>query len=196
MIGWLKGELRERDAGRVVLDVGGVGYLLRVPMSTFLELPPVGSTAELHVTTHVREDAITLYGFLTPAERDLFERLNTVSGVGPRIALGALSGLGPGELVRAIAEGDPGRLSSVPGIGKKTAERIVIDLQDKMAPVAVARSANRAVAGGAASDVVSALVNLGYQERQAARAVQEAKQEGREGFEALLREALTRIGKA
>ena len=196
MIGWLRGELRERDAGRVVLDVSGVGYLLRVPMSTFLDLPPLGSTAELHVTTHVREDAITLYGFLTAAERDLFERLNTVSGVGPRIALGALSGLGPGELVRAIAEGDPRRLSSVPGIGKKTAERIVIDLQDKMSTVTAAREPGRAVVGGEASDVVSALVNLGYQERLAARAVQDAKQDGREGFEALLREALSRLGKA
>jgi Holliday junction DNA helicase RuvA len=194
MIGWLRGVVREREASGVILDVGGVGWLVRVPMSTFLSLPPVGEAAELRVTTHVREDAITLFGFATSGEQALFDLLNSVSGVGPRTALAALSTLGAEALAQAIVEGDARRLSAVPGIGKKTGERIVIDLRDKVvAPVA---SKMRAAGAGAdPADAVSALVNLGYSERHAANAVSEARAAGLVGFEALLRDALTRIGR-
>jgi holliday junction DNA helicase RuvA len=196
VIGWLKGVIRQRETGRVVLDVGGVGYALVVPMSTFLALPPGEVAVELHVSTQVREDSITLHGFAEPSERELFERLLTVSGVGPRTAMAALSALGPDELARCIAEGDSRRLSTVPGIGRKSAERIIIDLQDRIAKEQGARAAAaKAGGGGEAADVVSALVNLGYNDRQAARAVQEAKADGAAGFEALLRSALSRLGK-
>lgn len=196
MIGWLRGVVRQREPGRVVLDVGGVGYVLACPMSTFLVLPAEGGVAELHVSTQVREDAITLHGFAESAEREVFERLLTVSGVGARTAMAALSALGPHELARCIAEGDSRRLSTVPGIGKKTAERMVVDLQDRMAKEQGARAAATQVAGGgAAADVLSALVNLGYNDRQAARAVQEAKAGGAADFASLLREALARLGK-
>ena len=194
MIGWLRGVVREREPGGVILDAGGVGWLVRVPMSTLLGLAQVGEVAELRVTTHVREDAITLFGFATAGEQALFDHLNSVSGVGPRTALAALSTLGSEALAQAILEGDARRLSAVPGIGKKTAERIVIDLRDKVtAPVAVKA---RAVGSGAdPADVVSALVNLGYPERHAAKAVSDARTAGRQGFEALLREALTQLGR-
>jgi Holliday junction DNA helicase RuvA len=196
VIGWLKGVVRVRETGRVVLDVSGVGYLVLCPMSTFLALPAEGGTVELHVSTQVREESITLHGFLESAEREIFERLLTVSGVGPRTAMAALSALGPDELARCIAEGDSRKLSTVPGIGRKTAERIVIDLQDRMAKEQGARAAAaKAGGGGEAADVVSALVNLGYNDRQAARAVQDAKADGAKGFEALLRAALARLGK-
>ena len=197
MIGWLKGVIRQRETGRVVLDVGGVGYALVVPMSTFLALPAGEAAVELHVSTQVREDSITLHGFAEPSERELFERLLTVSGVGPRTAMAALSALGPDELARCIAEGDSRRLSTVPGIGRKSAERIIIDLQDRIAREQGARAAAaKAGGGGEAADVVSALVNLGYNDRQAARAVSDARSDGAQGFEALLRAALARLGKA
>lgn len=198
MIGWLRGSVRSRQAGRVILDAGGVGYLLSVPMSTFLDMPAEGAVAEVFVSTQVREDSITLHGFLREEERDLFERLLSVSGVGPRISMAALSALGPDQLARCIAEGDSRTLATVPGIGRKTAERIVIDLQDKIAKEQGARAAAaRATGGGGeAADVVSALVNLGYNDRQAARAVQDAREDGASGFESLLRAALARLGRA
>lgn len=198
MIGWLRGSVRSRQAGRVILDAGGVGYLLSVPMSTFLDMPAEGAVAEVFVSTQVREDSITLHGFLREEERDLFERLLSVSGVGPRISMAALSALGPDQLARCIAEGDSRTLATVPGIGRKTAERIVIDLQDKIAKEQGARAAAaRATGGGGeAADVVSALVNLGYNDRQAARAVQDAREDGASGFESLLRASLARLGRA
>lgn len=198
MIGWLRGVLRERETSGVIVDVGGVGYVVRCPMSTYLELPKIGEVVELLVTTHVREDAITLFGFGTMGERELFDRLNSVSGVGPRMALGALSAMGAASLARCIAEGDTRALAGVPGIGKKTAERIVIDLRDKMDLASLANIPKAKARGGvesATTDVVSALVNLGYHERVAGKAVADAHQEGAVGFEALLREALTRMGK-
>jgi Holliday junction DNA helicase RuvA len=201
VIGWLHGRLRSKDAGQLIVDVGGVGWLVVAPTSTYLELPPVGEEVELFVSTQVREESISLYGFRERAEREIFERLQTVSGVGPRTALAALSALGPAELTSAIRQGDTRRLSTVPGIGKKTAERIVIDLHDRLEGVAipaVAPAAGRA-AGAAVGDVTSALVNLGYPERQAAHAIADALQEAgkgaRPGFDDLLRAALQRLSR-
>lgn len=194
MIGWLSGVVRHREPGRVIVDVAGVGWALSCPMSTWLALPPIGGVVELHVSTQVREDAITLHGFAQLAEREIFERLLTVSGVGARTAMAALSALGPDDLARCIADGDARRLSTVPGVGKKTAERMIVDLQDRMAKEQGSRAAAaQASGGGIAADVLSALVNLGYNDRQAARAVQDVK--GATGFEELLREALSRLGK-
>jgi Holliday junction DNA helicase RuvA len=200
VIGYLRGVLRSREAGRVVLDVAGVGYVLHVPMSTFLELPREGEQVEMLVDTQVREDAITLYGFGQEAERLAFERLITVSGVGPRTALAALSALGPAELAAAIREADVRRLCSVPGIGKKTAERIVIDLRDRMDEAAAAAGGRRALrrGDGPEADVVSALVNLGYAEKQVSRAVADAVEQAsgkKPDFDDLLRQALQRLGR-
>ena len=198
MIGYLRGSLREREAGRVVLDVGGVGYVVHVPMSTFLELPAEGEQVALFVNTQVREDAITLYGFRERPEQDVFERLLSVSGVGPRMALAALSAMGPADLVSAIREADVRKLSGVPGIGKKTAERLIVDLRDRLGAAGKARGTRPP--GVDAGDVVSALVNLGYPERQAARAVGELLEtpaaERPKGFDALLREALKRLSRS
>lgn len=194
MIGLLRGVLREREAGRVLLDVGGVGYSVHVPMSTFLELPAEGAEVELLIVTQVREDAITLFGFRNGSEREVFERLLGVSGVGPRTALAALSALGSDPLVTAIRDGDTKLLSGIPGIGRKTAERMVVDLRDRLgAPgpgPAVGRPAD------AASDVISALVNLGYAEKAAAKAVAGAAEESADEspvFEDLLRRALRQL---
>jgi Holliday junction DNA helicase RuvA len=191
VIGWLRGVLRDRESGQVVVDVQGVGYVVRVPASTLLELPKDGATVELLVSTLVREDAITLHGFRTREERDLFDRLLTVSGVGPRTSLAALSALGPDDLARAIASGDSRRLASVPGIGRKTAERIVIDLRDKVAPA----GGGAARPAGPEDDVRSALVNLGYPEKAAGKALEQAREAGHATFEALLKDSLSRLGR-
>jgi len=188
-----------REAERLLVDVSGVGYEVRVPASTLLQLP-VGEI-ELLVSTQVREDAITLYGFLTQEERRAFELLLSVSGVGPRIALAALSCLGPDALAVAIATGDATRLATVPGIGRKTAERMVVDLRDKVAKsLPEGAGAGEASAGvsEAGADVVSALVNLGYPEKQATKAVKAAQAD--EGaaveFDDLLRRTLKRLSRA
>ena len=204
MIGLLRGRLAGREAERLLVDVGGVGYELVVPTSTLLELPDGGRTGaevELLVSTQVREDSITLYGFLTLDERRAFELLLSVSGVGPRIALAALSALGPLTLAAAIAEGDAARLSTVPGIGRKTAERMVVDLRDKLAaalPGVAGEGASAPAVSAAGSDVVSALTNLGYAQKQASKAVKEALSEHGEGadFDDLLRAALGRLSRA
>jgi Holliday junction DNA helicase RuvA len=195
VIGWLRGILRDRQASAITLDVQGVGYLVRIPASTFLELPAEGETIELLVSTQVREDSITLHGFRTRFERDLFDRLLSVSGVGPRTALAALSALGPEELAHAIASRNATRLSTVPGIGKKTAERIVVDLEDKIAAMRPAGEPSAPGARGPEADVLSALVNLGYADKQAARAITESARAGHASFDALLRDALKRLGK-
>lgn len=204
MIGLLRGRLAGREAQRLLVDVGGVGYEVVVPTSTLLELPEggaEGAEVRMLVSTQVREDSITLYGFLTLEERRAFELLLSVSGVGPRIALAALSALGPETLAAAISEGDAARLSTVPGIGRKTAERVVVDLRDKLAaalPSATgAAGASGPAVSAAGSDVVSALVNLGYPQKQAAKAVKDALAEEGEGadFDRLLRAALGRLSR-
>lgn len=172
MIARLSGTLLERQPGRIVLDVHGVGYEVQVPVPTFAQLPAVGAALTLLVHTHVREDAMQLYGFATPAEKQLFEKLITVNGVGPRLALAILSGLAPEALGAAIRQGDLARLTAIPGVGRKTAERLVVELRDKL-PAAL-ETAAAAPLPGAAEDVVSAMVNLGYAEALAAKAVARA----------------------
>jgi len=180
VIGRLSGVVLEKRPDRALVDASGVGYELHVPLGTYAALPAVGERASLHVHTHVREDAILLFGFATAEEKALFERLVTVSGIGPRLALVVLSGLPLPELVGAIAAQDAKRLSSIPGVGKKLAERLGLELKDKVAgivPGAAGGSAGGATgAVGLAEDAVGALLNLGYRRPQAEAAVKAASE--------------------
>src|SRR5438093_11156697 len=165
MIAQLRGRILEKHPNRIIVDVNGVGYDVFVPLSTFYGLGDAGSDIALRIHTHVREDALMLYGFATPLEQELFERLISVGGIGPKVALGVLSGIEPQELIRAIERSDVARLTAIPGVGKKTSERLVLELKDRLPRAQVAASAASAAAESEqsiAGDVVSALVNLGY----------------------------------
>ena len=198
MIAFLRGILLERTPNRVVLDVHGVGYELLIPVSTFQCLPAAGAEVALHAYTQAREDALQLFGFGTAREKAIFERLLSVSGVGPRMALAALSGLSVTELAAAIAASDLARLTAVPGIGKKTAERICVELRDKVAEWAAAEAPAQPSAPlpAAAEEVLSALVNLGYARPLAEKAVRRAseRQPAAAGFEELFKRSLQTIG--
>jgi holliday junction DNA helicase RuvA len=195
MIGLLRGRLLEKRPNQVILDVSGVGYLVFVPLSTFAALGELHAEITLLIHTHVREDTLALYGFLSQREKHLFELLLGASGVGPTLALKILSGMNVEELVPAIRTGDLGRLTKIPGVGRKTAERMVVELKDKLEAVVVeAEKPAPASPAGVEADVRSALVNLGYEERVAESAVKEARrQAGGANFEKLLREALARL---
>lgn len=170
MIGRLTGRLATKAPDQILLDVAGVGYLVHIPLSTFYELPEVEKPASLWIHTHVREDALSLFGFLTERERSLFLLLLGVAGIGPKVALTVLSGIPPSELVAALRKQDVRRLVAVPGVGKKTAERMVLELTEKVA--AFAEEAPPETAAVAAEDVASALVKLGYRRAEADRAVE------------------------
>ena len=198
MIAHLRGAILEKHPNRVVVDVGGVGYDVAVPLSTFYVLGDRGAEASLRVHTHVREDAISLFGFATAVELDLFERLISISGIGPKVGLAVLSGIEPAELVGAIERGDLARLTAIPGVGKKTSERIVLELKDRLPKT----SAAPAVAGAPEApalrdDLLSALINLGYHRPLAEKAVDAAlKAAGRDaGFERTLKQALRELAK-
>jgi Holliday junction DNA helicase RuvA len=195
MIGLLRGRLLEKRPNQVILDVGGVGYLVAVPLSTFAALGELHTEVTLLIHTHVREDALALYGFLSAREKHLFELLLGASGVGPTLALKILSGMNVEELVPAIRGGDLARLTKIPGVGRKTAERMVVELKDKLQAVAVeAEKPAPASPAGAEADVKSALINLGYDERAIDSAVAEAKrQPGASNFETLLRASLAAL---
>ncbi|MGH9416598.1 MAG: Holliday junction branch migration protein RuvA [Terriglobales bacterium] len=171
MIAHLRGRLLSRHPAAVVIEAAGVGYELQVTVATYGRLPEPGADVALHVHTQVREDAIQLFGFATAAEKLLFETLIGVNGVGPKLALAILSGLPPAELAAALRGADYARLTSIPGIGKKTAERLVFELRDKLA-AGEAAAAMPVLAPGPAEDVASALVNLGYPAALAQKAVQ------------------------
>lgn len=192
MIGQLRGRLADKRPAQVLVDVGGVGYLVAVPLSTYAALGELHTEVTLLIHTHVREDALALYGFLSAREKHFFELLLSASGVGPSLALKILSGMSVEELVPAIRGGDLGRLTKIPGVGRKTAERMVVELKDKFEAVVIAEERPAAPSGaGAEGDVVSALVNLGYDQRSAESAVSEAKREaGGKNFEQLLRGSL------
>jgi holliday junction DNA helicase RuvA len=170
VIGRLVGRLATKATDHVILDVGGVGYLVHIPLSTFYDLPEAESPASLWIHTHVREDTLALYGFLTERERALFLMLLDVAGIGPRVALTVLSGIPPADLIEALRGQDSRRLMAVPGVGKKTAERMVLELAEKAAKFAAEPGAPGPPTV-AAEDVVSALVNLGYRKVDAERAV-------------------------
>lgn len=195
MIGLLRGRLLEKRPNQVILDVGGVGYLVAVPLSTFAALADLHAEVTLLIHTHVREDALALYGFLSAREKHFFELLLGASGVGPSLALKILSGMNVEELVPAIRTGDLARLTKIPGVGRKTAERMVVELKDKLEAVAI-ETERPALASpaGVEADVKSALLNLGYDERSADAALAEAKREaGTSNFEKLLRVTLAAL---
>ena len=195
MIGLLRGRLLEKRPNQVILDVGGVGYLVAVPLSTFAALGELHAEVTLLIHTHVREDALMLYGFLSAREKHVFELLLGASGVGPSLSLKILSGMNVEELVPAIRGGDIVRLTKIPGVGRKTAERMVLELKDKLDAIAVETDKPApASPAGVEADVKSALINLGYDDRTAESAVTEAKREaGISSFEKLLRVTLTAL---
>ena len=195
MIGLLRGRLLEKRPNQVILDVSGVGYLVAVPLSTFATLGELHSEVTLLIHTHVREDAFSLYGFLSHREKHLFELLLGASGVGPSVALKILSGMNVEELIPAIRAGDLARLTRIPGVGRKTAERMVVELKDKLETVAVEAEKTAATSpAGVEADVKSALINLGYEERAAEAAVAKAKRESdTNSFENLLRVTLSAL---
>jgi Holliday junction DNA helicase RuvA len=201
MIGHLRGQLAEKRPSQVIVDVGGVGYQVAVPLSTFYALGELRENVTLLIHTHLREDSIALYGFLTSREKQFFELLLSASGVGPVLALKILSGMSVDELVPAIRKGDLPRLTRIPGVGRKTAERIVVELRDKLAAMEAPEPERGAPRGGTPleADVVSALLNLGYDGRVAEKAVKDAQASQENGpeasFEDLLRASLQQLSR-
>ena len=177
MIGQLRGKISDKRPNQVVVDVGGVGYEVFIPLSTFYALGELHQDVNLLIHTHVREDTLALYGFVTSREKQLFEVLLSASGVGPVLALKILSGMSVEELLPAIRAGDLARLTTIPGVGRKTAERIVVELRDKLAAVEAPERAPATPAGRTQldADVISALINLGYDRRVAERAVEDSR---------------------
>jgi Holliday junction DNA helicase RuvA len=204
MIAYLSGKILEKDANLLIVDVGGVGYEVTIPLSTFYELGETGEAVELRIHTVVREDAFALFGFKTVREKELFLHLISVSGIGPKSAITALSGMSADEIITAIRQNNLARLNSIPGVGKKTAERLVIELRDKIAKLAGLASEEMKAQGIAPQasgddvfdDAVSALVNLGYQRNAAEKALKQAMQEGTEpSVQKLLRRSLQLLAK-
>ena len=195
MIAYLRGRLFAKQPGQAIVEAGGVGYDVTISVPTFTALPSEGAEVSLYIYTHVREDVLALFGFLDRNEKRLFERLITVSGVGPKLAVTILSGLQPEQTVAAIRGQDPAMLTRIPGVGKKLAERLVVELKEKLEDLAVAPAAEKPVAP-AAEDVLSALVNLGYARPAAQKAIETAvKKDASVGteFDALFRAALQGI---
>ena len=196
MIAFLRGRILDKQPNRIVVDVNGVGYDVSVPLSTFYGLAEVGGEIALRVHTHVREDALLLFGFATRLEQDLFERLIGVSGIGPKVALAVLSGIEPPELIRAIERSDLARLTAIPGVGKKTSERIVLELKDRLPRVEPAAAGERAAPLLQRDDLLSALINLGYHRPLAEKAVEAAIKRMPDGdFERTLKQALRELAK-
>jgi Holliday junction DNA helicase RuvA len=194
VIAHLRGQILSKTPNAVVIDCGGVGYELAISVATYTEIGDVGTEARLHVYTHVREDAFLLFGFVEVTEKRLFEKLLTISGIGPKLAITVLSGISAERLVGAIRGGDHATLTKIPGIGKKTAERVVLELKDKlddMAGYAPAGGAKPSL-GATADDVLSALVNLGYPRPAAQKAVESAAKDAAVAgdFERLFRAAM------
>ncbi len=195
MIAHLRGRILSKQPGQVVVEAGGVGYDVTISVPTFTALPPEGAETALHIHTQVREDLLALFGFFEIAEKRLFERLITVSGVGPKLAVTILSGLNPESTVAAILGHDHAMLTRIPGVGKKLAERLVVELKDKLEDLAVAPAA-KLPGGPAADDVLSALVNLGYQRPVSLKAIETAIEKNKaagESFDELFRAALQLI---
>src|SRR5277367_5757341 len=171
MIAHLRGRLLAKHPNQAIIEAGGVGYDVTISVPTFSDLPSVGAEVALHIHTHVREDLIALYGFLRPREKLLFEKLITVSGIGPKLAITILSGMAADEMVGAIRGNDIARLTRIPGIGRKTAERMVLELRDKLPEVSPAAAPSIPIMSATEEDVLSALVNLGYQRAAAEKAL-------------------------
>lgn len=203
MIAFVAGKLLEKSANLVIVDVGGVGYEVAIPLSTFYEIGEVGENVELRIYTNVREDAIQLFGFKTQREKELYLKLISVQGVGAKSGITMLSGMSADEIVSALRTENLAKLTSIPGVGRKTAERLVIELRDKVGELSAGVSAGASMgtaagvgAEGVFDDALSALVNLGYQRNAAEKALQQVRQEGAEpNVQKLLRAALQRLAK-
>jgi holliday junction DNA helicase RuvA len=196
MIAHLRGKLLLKHPNQVVVETAGVGYDVTITVPTFSDLPSVGTEVALHIHTHVREDVIALYGFVSSAEKQLFEKLITVSGIGPKLAITILSGMPADEMVAAIRSNDVARLTRIPGIGKKTAERMVLELRDKLPPQVAGQEPMAPVLSTIEEDVLSALLNLGYPRPAAEKALSTAVKSGKTiSFDTLFREALGGLSK-
>jgi holliday junction DNA helicase RuvA len=193
MIAYLRGKLIARHPNQVVVETMGIGYGVNISVPTFSELPPAGSEVALHIHTHVREDQISLYGFFRPEEKQLFEKLITVSGIGPKLAITILSGMPAEEMTGAIRGNDLGRLTKIPGVGRKTAERLVLELRDKLPPAGADQVDALPALSAVQEDVLSALVNLGYQRAAAEKALAAVRENG--SFDAMFRAALALMTK-
>ena len=194
MIAFLRGRVLDKHPNRIIVDVNGVGYEVNVPLSTYYDVGDAGAEVSLHVHTHVREDALQLFGFLTALEQLLFERLINISGIGPKLAIAVLSGIDTGELVASVQRADVARLTRIPGIGKKTAERIVLELKDRLADVAMPAGTGAVEASTGdrlRDDLVSALENLGYHRPLAEKAADAVRSRDADAsFEDALKSAL------
>jgi Holliday junction DNA helicase RuvA len=203
MIAYLSGKLFEKEANLIIVDVGGVGYEVIIPLSTFYDLGEIGEDVSLRIFTYVREDVFQLFGFKTVRERELFLLLISVSGIGPKSAITALSGMSADEIISAIRQNNLARLNSIPGVGKKTAERLVIELRDKIGKLSAVSSEEMKSEGiqqtsgdDVYEDAISALINLGYQRNAAEKALKQAMQEGTEmSVQKLLRKSLQFLAK-
>jgi Holliday junction DNA helicase RuvA len=200
MIAYLSGRLLIKQPNQLIVDVNGVGYEVTIPLSTYYETGEIGSPVQLQVYTHVREDTIALFGFKTVREKSLFEHLISVSGIGPKLGITILSGMSSEELIPAIREGNLAKLTSIPGVGKKTAERLVVELRDKLMrfeALSTTVSAEGAPFSNAQEDVLSALVNLGYPKNMAEKALQKALsvKSAEQGFESLLKSVLQHLSR-
>jgi len=199
LIGQLRGKLIQKKPNAILLDVQGVGYEVFIPLTSFYELPGEGEEVALKIHTHVREDALTLFGFLSQREKDLFLKLVSVSGIGPKLAIAILSGAPPEELAQAIVSGNLVRLTAIPGVGRKTAERVVLELKSQMNPFLVPNqpesSRESAAATGLEEDILSALTNLGYPRASAEKGLAAALRSGQceRTFEDILRNTLRRL---
>lgn len=207
MIAHLSGTLLSKNPSGVILDVAGVGYEVTIPLSTFYELEDTGAQVQLRIYTHVREDALQLYGFKTARERELFLRIISVSGIGPKLGITLLSGMSADEMVASIRTNNLARLTGIPGVGKKTAERLVVELRDKVASLSSPELEDefgaKPSAGGVPTgdairaDAISALVNLGYQRNAAEKAIDSTlTEEGEASVESVLRRSLRKLAKA
>jgi len=196
MIAHLRGKLLVKHPNQAIVETAGVGYDVTISVPTFTGLPTAGSEVALHIHTHVREDQIALYGFLQPAEKVLFEKLLTVSGIGPKLAITILSGMPAEEMTGSIRSNDVARLTRIPGIGRKTAERMVLELRDKLPPATAGQPIEIPAVSPVEEDVLSALVNLGYQRAAAEKSVAAAcKVAKTPSFDTLFREALSGLSK-
>lgn len=196
MIAHLRGKLLAKHPNQAIVDTAGVGYDVTISVPTFSDLPAIGAEVSLYIHTHVREDLIALYGFLRPAEKLLFEKLITVSGIGPKLAITTLSGMAADEMVGAIRGNDVARLTRIPGIGKKTAERMVLELRDKLPEVSPSTAPAAPTLSATEEDVLSALLNLGYQRAAAEKALTVVAKNGKGGtFDAMFRDALAALSK-
>ncbi|HEY2921750.1 MAG TPA: Holliday junction branch migration protein RuvA [Candidatus Binatia bacterium] len=195
MIAQISGTLAQKMPGEIIIDVGGVGYQVLIPLNVFYQLPEIGGAISLQIYTHVREDALQLFGFNDFAEKQVFLLLISVSGIGPKLAVNILSGIPAEELARALREGDQVRLVAIPGVGRKLAERMIVELKDKFAALSPAsvESARPETGSQVMRDAVSALVNLGYKRPEAEKMVREVLKNGDRSLENVLKDTLRRL---